>query len=359
LPERVAAHLREGTQQGQWGDPFPGEQLLARDLDVSRHTVRRALQILEREGVLGGHGHGRSRSITSIAAAMALKRPLRVAILRHDSGFSDNPQASLMLADLMHTLEGAGYAAFYCGNSQMELRHDVRRMARQFEAAGADAWVIDAGSRPLLEWCAAQETPCLALYGPTAGLPLARTGPDSVAAYGDATRQLIALGHRRIVLIVREGFRKPPLGGSELAFVEELKAHGIPTGPYNLPDWEETSEGFHRLMESLFKGTPPTALIIDEVCWFVAAVGFLVRHGIRVPEDVSLVSGDCEPFMDMCHPGFAHMRWDYRLIVRRVVRWVDAARKGKADRKTINIPAEFLPGGSIGPVREGSQGRGR
>ena len=36
--------------------------------------------------------------------------------------------------------------------------------------------------------------------------------------------------------------------------------------------------------------------------------------------------------------------------MRRVVRWVDAVRKGKADRKTINIPAEFIPGGSIGPV---------
>jgi DNA-binding LacI/PurR family transcriptional regulator len=103
-------------------------------------------------------------------------------------------------------------------------------------------------------------------------------------------------------------------------------------------------------MESLFKTTPPTALIIDEICWFIAALGFLVRRGIRVPEQVSLVSGDCEAILDVCHPRFAHMRWDNRLIVRRVVRWVDAVRKGKADHKTINIPAEFIPGGSIGPV---------
>jgi hypothetical protein len=44
------------------------------------------------------------------------------------------------------------------------------------------------------------------------------------------------------------------------------------------------------------------------------------------------------------------MRWDNSFIVRRVVRWVDAVRKSRADRKTINIPAEFVPGGSIGPV---------
>ena len=326
LPERVAAHLRDGIQQGQWGDPFPGEQLLAKDLDVSRHTVRRALQILEKEGVVEGRGHGRSRGISAAGAAMAFQRPLRVAVLRAETGITDNPQACLMLAEIMHSLDAAGYAAFYCRKSQMELNDSVPRMTHQLTAAGADAWVIEGGSRPLLEWCAVQETPCLALYGRTAGLSLARTGPDCVQGYRDATRQLITLGHRRIVLVVREGFREPPLGGCELAFVEELKAHGIPTGPYNLPDWEETSEGFHRLMESLFKSTPPTALIIDEVCWFIAALGFLVRHGIRVPEDVSLVSGDCEPFLDMCDPGFAHMRWDYRLIVRRVVRWVVSAQ---------------------------------
>jgi DNA-binding LacI/PurR family transcriptional regulator len=103
-------------------------------------------------------------------------------------------------------------------------------------------------------------------------------------------------------------------------------------------------------MESLFKTTPPTALIIDETCWFIAALAFLIRRGIRVPEQVSLVSGDCETTLDVCHPRFAHMRWDNSLIVRRVVRWVDAVRKGKADRKIINISAEFVPGGSIGPV---------
>ena len=29
LPERVAAHLREGIRQGHWGDRFPGVPLLA------------------------------------------------------------------------------------------------------------------------------------------------------------------------------------------------------------------------------------------------------------------------------------------------------------------------------------------
>ncbi len=51
-----------------------------------------------------------------------------------------------------------------------------------------------------------------------------------------------------------------------------------------------------------------------------------------------------------CHPGFAHLHWDNARIVRRVVRWVAAVRKGHPDRKTNNFPAEFVPSGSIGPA---------
>lgn len=350
LPEQVAAHLRVGIERGRWRAPFPGVPQLSGELDVGRHTVRRALAILEKEGVLDGQGHGRSRSINTLGAAAAAQRPLRINILRYDARAMESPQATVVITEIAHSLEAAGHQVIYLKKSQNELKHDVSRLSRQLAKTPADAWVVESGTYPLLEWCAAQSIPCFALYGRTEGLPLARTGPDTVSAYGDATRQLIALGHRRIVSIVREGFRKPLPGDCEKAFLGELKAHGIQTGTYNLPDWEETPEGFGRLFESLFKSTPPTALIIDETCWFLAALAFLVRRGIRVPEQVSLVSGECESILDMCHPQFAHMHWDNRLIVRRVVRWVDAVREGRADRRIINIAAEFVPGGSIGPA---------
>ena len=50
------------------------------------------------------------------------------------------------------------------------------------------------------------------------------------------------------------------------------------------------------------------------------------------------------------------MRWDNEHIVRRVVRWVNSVRTGKADRKSIKFTAEFVPGGSIGPAWTGAIG---
>jgi DNA-binding FadR family transcriptional regulator len=94
LPERVAEHLREGIHQGRWSDPLPGLPRLAEELDVARHTIRRARQLLEAQGVLGRRGLGRSRGIATESAAGAFRRPLRVAILRYDARLADCPQTS-------------------------------------------------------------------------------------------------------------------------------------------------------------------------------------------------------------------------------------------------------------------------
>ena len=348
--ELVATRLREGMGEGRWSGSLPGVLRLAAELDVSPFTIRRALRLLQTEGLLADSGLGRSRSIAAAAESAALRRPLRVAILAHDARLADCPQTSLVLIDIMQSLQAAGHDAFFCKKSQIELKHDVRRLTRQLAELPADAWIVEAGSRPLLEWCATQPTPCLALYGRTGNLPLARTGPDTAPAHRAAVRHLLALGHRRIVLIVSEERRKPTPGVSERFCLEELVAHGVPTGDYNLPDWEETPKGFYRLLEALFRHTPPTALLIDQTPQLIAAVAFLARHGIRVPEHVSLISTDCDAILDWCHPPIARLHWDNSLIVRRVLRWVNSVRKGQPDRKVINFLAEFVPGGSIGPA---------
>jgi len=219
----------------------------------------------------------------------------------------------------------------------------------------AYAWIVVAGSRELLEWSAAQATPCLALYGRAEGLPLASTGPDKLSAYLAATRQLLDLGHRRIVMIVRNARRMPTPGKVERAFLDELAASGISTGDYNLPAWEENPKGFFKLLESLFGLTPPTAMIISETAQFIATMEFLARRRLHVPEQVSLVSANDDAAFGWCLSGIAHICSDPKPIVRRVVRWASSVRKGSPDRKSITIPAQFVSGGSIGPVWRGGE----
>ena len=358
ITDQTTAHLRERLRSGQWGDALPGVVRLCSVLHVSQTTMRAALRQLEAEGLLTPGGRCRCRKVTAPGNAGGSRRALRVGILLHDARPEGQPKAtplipSPVLLAVQHALVAAGHEVIFARQSQVDLQHDVRRISRHIAEAPADAWVVVAGSRAVLEWFAGQPVPCIALYGRAGGLPLARTGPDKIPAYLAATRQLIALGHRRIVLITRSPRRRPTPGSVERAFLAELASHGITTGDYHLPDWEETPKGFSALLDSLFRKTPPTALIISETARFIAAAQFLARHHIEVPGQVSLVATDYDSSLAWCFPSVAHMSWSPTPIVRRIVRWVAAVRLGRTDRVALNFPAVFVPGGSIGPVRKG------
>ncbi|MEI6604977.1 MAG: substrate-binding domain-containing protein [Verrucomicrobiota bacterium] len=352
LAEQCAEHLRAGLVAGRWSGVLPGVGRLAAELDISPATLQTALRQLEAEGWLGTHGRGRNRSITPQPEE---RGGLRVGILLFEPPLDDQPQTSQVLFQIQHDLEAAGHEVFFSKKTQTQLGFDVRRITRHLSANPADAWIVAGGSRELLEWFAGQSLPCIALFGRTEGLPLARTGPDKMDAYLAATRHLLALGHRRIVLISSRS-RRNPAGNVEQAFLDELATHGITTGEYHLPDWEESPEGFFALLEALFRSTPPTALIVEQTPRVIAAVQFLTQRGIRVPAQVSLICTDYDVTLAWCPTPIAHIRWDNDRIIRRIVRWVAALRVGRADHKTINFPAEFIAGGSIGPVWRGSHG---
>ena len=180
---------------------------------------------------------------------------------------------------------------------------------------------------------------------------MAAVGPDKPAAVAEATRELIRLGHRKIVLMARPRRRLPEPGAPEKAFLRELASHGLAVGEYNLPAWEETPEDFHRCLEELFRVTPPTAMVIDETAFFFAAQQFLARLGLRVPEDVSLIATDPDPDFHWCRPSIAHISWDSGPLVRRIARWAANVGRGREDRRQNLTPATFVAGGTVGPAK--------
>ena len=344
---QLTAHLRAELARGTWHGRMPGVIRLAGELGVARNSVEAALRELELEGLLVSQGHGRGRLIDLKDGGDDRVSGARVALLVSEA--SDRRLDYLI--ELRHELAEAGHRVSYASVSMVELGMDVKRIARMVEKTDADAWVVTAGSHEILEWFAAREVPAFALFGRRRGLPMAGVGPNKPPAFAAATRALISQGHRRIVLLARPRRRWPEPGASEQAFLNELAAHGIAPGSYHLPDWEESIEGFHARLDSLFQFTPPTALIIEEAPLFAATQQFLASRRLRVPQEVSLVCTDADPTFDWCQPSVAHIRWDSRPVVRRIVRWAANVSQSKEDVRQTLTPAEFVPGGTIGPAK--------
>lgn len=342
--EQVAEHLRAELARGRWSGSMPGGDRLSRELGIGRNTVDAALRQLEKEGVLAGRGRRRGRRIR-LAARGRARRPLRVTILLNEAA----DRRLDYLVELLHELVEAGHAASFGSRTLVDLEVDVKRIGRFVSKTEADAWIVVAGSREVLEWFAARSIPTFALFGHRRGLPVAGAGPDKSPAMTLAVEALIHLGHKRIVLLARSRRRLPQPGAPERAFLEALAARGIPTGPYNLPEWEESREGFAARLDALFRITPPTALIVDEAPFLVAALHFLARRGIRVPADVSLVCTDDDISFAWCDPPITHIRWDSRPVVNRILRWAARVRQGRKDVRQTFTGSVFVRGGTIGP----------
>ena len=324
---------------------MPGGDGLAAELGVGVNTVEAALQQLEAEGLLINQGRRRGRLIRLPEGGIT-RAALRVAVLLNQIGdFDEN-----FIASLPHDLEQAGHVPISPGKSLHDLKMDPERVARLVKETAADAWVVVAGSREVLEWFSEQELPAFALFGRRTGVPIAGTGPDNVTPFLVAVRKMIELGHRRIVNICRRERRVPGPGNAERAFLAELAKHGIPGGYYNLPDWLETRDGLQVLLGSLFQITPPTALIIDEALILAATQQFLAQRNIQVPGDVSLFCTFSDPTFAFCVPAMAEIRWDKRQATRAILRWASRVAGGREDCRQILIEADLIPGGTIGPV---------
>ncbi len=324
---------------------MPGILSLEIEIGVNRNTIHAALRLLENEGLLESGGTGRPRRIV---LPKNFKPPSqRVVILLYE----DADRTTHYMVELRHAIQEAGHVAEFARKTLRDLGMNVQRVANFVSKTSADAWVIKSSSRDILEWFSGQPTPAFAFFGRRRYVPLASTGPDKTEACAAAVRRLFELGHRRIVMLVREERKKPTPATLEQSFLDELKNLGIASGSYNLPDWQDNVAGFHHCLDSLFKHTPPSALFIDELPLFFSAQHHLAQIGIVAPQQVSMICLDSDPGFEWFQPSISHIHWDPSPMVRRVVDWTDNVARGREDRNKRQFKAVFVEGGTIGPVR--------
>lgn len=344
IAEQTAEHLRRELSRGRWRGEIPGKHSLAAELGVNNKTVEAALRLLEKDGLLESQGAGRRRSI--VLTKNPGRKQLKVGIFLYEK---DDRKLDYIV-ELVRKLQERGYQPFLSGRSLIGLGMDVKRVAAFVTRNPADAWVVLSGSKDVLTWFSHQSVPAFGMLGRLPTVNIAGTGPLKSSAMVTALRRLAALGHRRIVLLVREERRKPEPGIVERAFMAELENLGIRTGAYNLPEWDDTPEGLARCLTALFQHSPPTALIASGLDIFAATQQFLLHRGIRVPQDISIVSSDPHPSFAWCNPSIAHIEYDNGAWVKNAVRWIDKVASGKDDRRKKPCMSKFVEGGTIGPA---------
>lgn len=345
--DQLANYLREEILNGRLCGEMPGVKQLVQTLGVNSVAMTKAFKQLEREGLIIARGNRRKRLIAKYSES----RPnsMRVGLLYYDR--YNHYRADAL--QLRQALTDSGHTPVIAPKSMQDLGLDTRRIIRRVNCLAVDAWVVYAGSSEVLQWFADNGTPAFAIYGSLIGMKIAGMAIRRRHLMEALIKKLVDLGHRRIVLIVHEEGRKPVYGPPECFFLKQLESHGIKTGAYNIPDWEESPEGLETCLNKLFTHTPPSAMLIDDAVLLHPVQTYLANHGITSPGHISLICNDYAESFDWARPSIAHMKWDYRPTIRRVLQWINNVSGGIEDKRISYTQATFHDGGTIGPVPTG------
>jgi LacI family transcriptional regulator len=105
---------------------------------------------------------------------------------------------------------------------------------------------------------------------------------------------------------------------------------------------------------------PPTALLISRSGHVLTVMGYLLRRGLRVPQDVALISRDYDPFLAEMVPSVARYVASPGLMARRASRVIlkMAQDEWVKPLKHLIMP-DFFEGETLGRRTSGSAAAGK
>jgi LacI family transcriptional regulator len=187
-------------------------------------------------------------------------------------------------------------------------------------------------------------------------LPDASFCPDHRHGGALAARTLLEHGHRAIAVIAG------PVGTSDNAariagFLDELAGAGIALEDIQRIDSDFSREGGYASTEALLAGGIPfTGLFCANDEMAVGALACLHRHGVAVPDAVSVIGYDDDYSAAFTAPGLTTVHIPIRELTQNAVRWLANDCYGTNYPITREFAVSVTMRGSVGKV-PGNQGR--
>lgn len=337
LIEQAAAVLRERLDYGEWSLSLPGEIQLAAELQVGRNTLRAALAILESEGRIS-RTNGRRRAIKGQPQKAGPHRRQVFLILSRPMG-EFTPSTMLWIAETHKRLERLGW------NFQMRIEPAAYRKrpyshlsSMTAEAPGA-VWILHRSTLAMQRWFQDAGLTVVLAGSRHTGITLPEVDADFRAVSRHAAGRFVAYGHRNLAILRPDdafagdsesvaGFQEGAIG----ALVRDIQFPNKPQG---------VMRAISQLLQSAH---PPTGLYILHPEHCVTAISFLLRKGVSVPGQLSVICRDDEHYLAMLSPEPTRYRRNPEAMARKLASLVARPSfAGKSIRiMPIGVPGETL-----------------
>lgn len=342
----IAAKIESGELAS--GVRLPSGDSLAREMGVNRNVVHRALEELQRKGlVVRRQGSG-----TIVAEQHAKVRSGRIALLVDGYSAEHNFPSGDLLRGIHDRL--GDELTLVIADSKHDPALEARQLRRLTREADGILLYACAPDRPAsLAALIDERYPVVALDRMPHGVDIDASMTDNRGAVRDVVNAMMERGHRRIAFL---GLYKPSFSSvmeRHAGYREAMEAAGL--DPDELVRWlpdgsNEVAGIFERLVRdtifALRHGPEPvTALFCVEDSLGCASVVASDRLGIDLPTELEIAT-----FIDW-HPMTLHQPWNVRRIVQRKYDLGYAAAGLLLDRiaspgratQTVRIEADMFP----------------
>ncbi|HEY1174352.1 MAG TPA: substrate-binding domain-containing protein [Verrucomicrobiae bacterium] len=348
LPERVslvtqtARILRLGLETGRWPGALPGERLLSEQLRVSRPTLRAALAQLEKDGLLQTSQGKRRQTVISQKRSRGSKSsaPKSICLLSPHPLDAVPPMVLFWINELRARL----------AELQLGMELVVRPSAYHAKAEKAweelaashpsAAWVLFLSNEPMQRWFAARKIPALVVGSCPADNPLPSVDVDYRAACRHAAQWFSGHGHKRLALLL------PASGCPGDQESEEGFCEGALKGEVKIVRHDETVAGVCARVDRLIAlAEAPTAFLIARSAHALTVLTHLQRRGIKVPQDIALISRDDDAYLQHVVPTLARYTSRPQQFARKVGEaLVQVLERGAKPGRAVRLMPEFLRG---------------
>jgi len=342
--------MKSRIAQGDWSGDLPGERRIADTLQVGRDTVRLALQQLEKEGVISSAAKGTRRKVLAHKSASmgSDQQVIRVGMLS-SKNLELLPQPTLLEVDRIRmALASLGGSLAVFSPSWFHSSRPGKRLRELLKEEPCSAWILHRSTAAIQRTMQKAGAPCLIRGYPHEGITLPHLDIDWAAAGRHGAGALWRLGHRRVAVLT------PPdaLMGVRAA-VHGISSLGEPGFEVIVIEEDGTAEGTAKALNRVFRTKrPPTAVIASRPRQTVTTLSWLNLQGLRVPDDISLLSLGHEPFLDHMLPEISGYWTSPEMVARRLVRRIEVLCQGHGrSGGSPWINPDFRRGNSIGPVR--------
>jgi LacI family transcriptional regulator len=348
LVTQTAAILKERIQSGEWHKWLPGEQELHTQLHVSRMTLRGALQQLQREGLVRS-SQGKRREILPFRRRASPPVSGRILLLTPFPLHFHLPFHVLLVNELRDILGESGYHLEIHASRAPYGRSAASSLERLLEQLRPVGCVLLTSTKIMQRWFSRRRFPCVILGSrhPEVNLPSVDKAHRAVCRH--AAGLFLARGHRRLAFLNPESGAAGDLE-SEQGFNEGLAQSRHADIQATVVRHNETVPDICHKLTTLFRRRdPPTALLVSRASYALTATGHLLRSGLRLPQDVALVSRDDEAFLSLMVPSVARYVVSPESMAYRLSSAVlEVVRGGTVGPADYLIMPEFTEGETLG-----------